>query len=285
MKVLLSVVLLLFLLLSLSFSIDESVMKLQEEAMDRAMIAFGLAKALNAVISLIQGTELSFTPVGVGLVFSVGEVLDPFNDMVERFSWVMLGASVSLGVAKLLLVLSAKIFLQIVLGLSVLISLSLLWFNKFHNSYTLVYALKFFVLLVLLRFGALVFVYSSALLYTSTLENEYKQASKIVEKTQSQLQELHKQNEMIIESNKNDGFFDGVSSKYNKIIQNLNISKQLEDLEKSINDASKKIVSLITIFVVETLLMPLLFLYFMIISIKFVLRVEISEEKLKKVYN
>ena len=285
MKVLLSVVLLLFLLLSLSFSIDESVMKLQEEAMDRAMIAFGLAKALNAVISLIQGTELSFTPVGVGLVFSVGEVLDPFNDMVERFSWVMLGASVSLGVAKLLLVLSAKLFLQIVLGVSVLISLSLLWFNKFHNSYTLVYALKFFVLLVLLRFGALVFVYSSALLYTSTLENEYKQASKIVEKTQSQLQELHKQNEMIIESNKNDGFFDGVSSKYNKIIQNLNISKQLEDLEKSINDASKKIVSLITIFVVETLLMPLLFLYFMIISIKFVLRVEISEEKLKKVYN
>ena len=285
MKVLLSVILLLFLLLSLSFSIDESVMKLQEEAMDRAMIAFGLAKALNAVISLIQGTELSFTPVGVGLVFSVGEVLDPFNDMVERFSWVMLGASVSLGVAKLLLVLSAKLFLQIVLGVSVLISLSLLWFNKFHNSYTLVYALKFFVLLVLLRFGALVFVYSSALLYTSTLENEYKQASKIVEKTQSQLQELHKQNEMIIESNKNDGFFDGVSSKYNKIIQNLNISKQLEDLEKSINDASKKIVSLITIFVVETLLMPLLFLYFMIISIKFVLRVEISEEKLKKVYN
>jgi len=285
MKVLLSVVLLLFLLLSLSFSIDESVMKLQEEAMDRAMIAFGLAKALNAVISLIQGTELSFTPVGVGLVFSVGEVLDPFNDMVERFSWVMLGASVSLGVAKLLLVLSAKLFLQIVLGVSVLISLSLLWFNKFHNSYTLVYALKFFVLIILLRFGALVFVYSSALLYTSTLENEYKQASKIVEKTQSQLQELHKQNEMIIESNKNDGFFDGVSSKYNKIIQNLNISKQLEDLEKSINDASKKIVSLITIFVVETLLMPLLFLYFMIISIKFVLRVEISEEKLKKVYN
>ena len=90
MKIILSVLLVLLLGLSLFLDVDKAAMEIQNESFDRAMIAFGLAKGLNAVISLLQGTELSFTPVGVGLNFSVGEVLDPFNDMVERFSWVML---------------------------------------------------------------------------------------------------------------------------------------------------------------------------------------------------
>ncbi len=126
MKILLSVLLISILVLSLAFNIDENAMKLQNEAFDRAMIAFGLAKGLNAIISLIQGTELSLTPVGIGLNFSIGEVLDPFNDMVERFSWVMLASTVSLGIQNILLILSSKLFLQNDIGISVGVSSYLL---------------------------------------------------------------------------------------------------------------------------------------------------------------
>lgn len=83
-------------------------MQLQEKFLSKAMVAFGLAKGLNAVISLLQGTELSLTPVGIGINLSIGEVLDPFNDMVERFLWVMLLYSVSLGIQKIVLMISAK---------------------------------------------------------------------------------------------------------------------------------------------------------------------------------
>lgn len=151
MKVFISVIFVILLILNLGFEVDKGALKVQEEAFNRAMIAFGLAKGLNAIVSLLQGTELSFTPVGIGLNFSVGEVLDPFNDMVERFSWVMLGASVSLGIQKILLTLSAKVFLKTIFTISIVVSIFLLWNKKFQSSQYLVYSLKFFLLFLILR--------------------------------------------------------------------------------------------------------------------------------------
>lgn len=98
MKLFMTFLLILGAVLSLMIEIDQSALKLQDEAFTRAMVSFGLAKTLNVLISLVQGTQLTLTPAGVGVSLSVGEVLDPFNDMVERFSWVMLFATVSLGI-------------------------------------------------------------------------------------------------------------------------------------------------------------------------------------------
>ncbi|MFK5937822.1 MAG: hypothetical protein QM497_05420 [Sulfurimonas sp.] len=282
MKIFISVILILLLVLSLSLGIDESALKLQNESFDRAMIAFGLAKGLNAVISLLQGTELSFTPIGVGLNFSIGEVLDPFNDMVERFSWVMLLSSVSLGVQKLLLLLSAKLFLQVALALSVVLTLAILWIKKLKNELFLSYAFKFFTLVLILRFSAIVFVNLSQLVYVTSLESEYNQASLIVEKTKTKLEDLETKNSNFVKSKKEDDFFDRLNNKYNTLANSMNIKKQLDGLEESIEEASKKIITLITIFVFESVLLPLLYLYLLILSIKFIFR---SELKLKMLYN
>lgn len=282
MKIFVSVILILLLVLSLGIGIDESTLKLQDEAFNRAMVAFGLAKGLNAVISLLQGTELSFTPVGIGLNFSIGEVLDPFNDMVERFSWVMLAVSVSLGIQKLLLLLSAKLFLQVTLGVSVFVALVFLWVKKLKNELFLSYALKFFTLVLLLRFSAIVFVMLSQFLYTTTLEDEYTKASKVVEKTKSQLEDLETKNSNFVKSKKDDGFFDRVNNQYNSFANSMNIKKQLDALEESIEQASKKIITLITIFVFQSMLLPLLYLYLFVVSVKLIFR---SELKFKMLYN
>jgi len=285
MKIILSLFLILILMVTLIFKVDNSALVLQEEALHRAFMAFSLAKGLNAIISLIQGTELSFTPVGIGLTFSVGEVLDPFNDMVERFSWVMLAASVSLGIQKLLLVLSAKLFLQVLLSLSILTSLLLLWLNKLQKSKLLFYSLKLFAFLVILRLGAVVFVYSSEALYNSVLEVEYKEASAVIESTKKELDALEKKNNNMVNSNKNESSWQWVGSNVDKVKKSLNISKQLRGLEKSIEEASQNIITLITIFIVQSVLMPLLFLWLSILSMKVIFRVEFNEEKLKLLYN
>ena len=285
MKIILSLFLILVLIVTLLFGVDNSALVLQEEALDRAVVAFGLAKGLNAIISLIQGTELSFAPVGIGLTFSVGEVLDPFNDMVERFSWVMLAASVSLGIQKLLLVLSAKLFLQVVLTLSIVTSLALIWFGKLQKSKLLFYSLKLFAFLLILRFGAVVFVYSSELLYISTLEVEYKEASAVVESTKNELDSLEKKNSNLVKSNKNESTWEWVGSNVDKVKKSLDVSSQLKGLEQSIDEASKNIITLITIFIVQSMLMPLLFLWLSILSMKVIFKLEFNEEKLKLLYN
>jgi len=67
-----------------------------------------------------------------------------------------------------------------------------------------------------------------------------------------------------------------LSSNYENIKTQLNVSKQLESLQDSIEKASKNIVSLITIFVVQSMIMPLLFLWFFIFNIKLIFRIEID---------
>lgn len=285
MKIFLSIVLVFILVVSLAFGVDESALAIHDAAFERAMTAFGLAKGLNAVISLIQGTELSFTPVGVGLNFSVGEVLDPFNDMVERFSWVMLFASVSLGIQKLLLLLSSKLFLQVALVLSVGITMSFMWLKQIKNSLFLSYAIKLFTLLLLLRFSAIIFVYSSEFLYVTTLQNQFNEASTTIEKTKVELEDLQSKSKTLVQAKKQEGFFNGVSSKYEKIIESLNISRQLDSLQNSIEEASRNIITLITIFIVQSVIMPLLYLWFFVLSVKFIFRSEFTFETLNRGYN
>ena len=74
-----------------------------DEAFKRALVTFAVARTLNGVISVAQGTEVAVEPGGVGVNFTVGQILDPINDLVEHFSSVMLVATSSLGLQNILL--------------------------------------------------------------------------------------------------------------------------------------------------------------------------------------
>ena len=285
MKVFLTIFMVFVLLLSLSLGIDESAKEIQTEAFNRALAAFGLAKGLNMVISLLQGTELSFTPVGVGLNFSIGEILDPFNDMVERFSWVMLASTVSLGIQKIILELSSGTYLQISLVLSAFVSGVFLWKKQFENSMFFSLALKLFALLLLLRFSAVLFIYSTEMLHNAVLKTKYVDSTKIVLVTKVELDDLHKKNVILVKDQKDDSFFSGISSKYDKILDNINISKQLEAMQSSIDEASKNIITLITIFIFESIVLPLLYFWFLVSAIKLIFRSDFKFKQLNSVYN
>ncbi|MEA1956645.1 MAG: hypothetical protein U9N02_09180, partial [Campylobacterota bacterium] len=135
-------------------------------------------------------------------------------------------------------------------------------------------------LLLLLRFGAILFVYSSEYFYNTMLEENFINSTKIIEKTKSELNDIKRRNSTIIEVKEDAGFFSNVSSKYDKVVQNLDISKQLQLLEKNIEDASRNIINLITIFFVLTILMPIIFLWLLIGTIKLLFKFEIDNKKI-----
>jgi hypothetical protein len=78
-----------------------------DAGLKRALLTFATARALNAVISVAQGTEVSVQPLGLGVNFAPGQILDPVNDLVEQFSNLMLAASVAFGVQKALIGIGA----------------------------------------------------------------------------------------------------------------------------------------------------------------------------------
>ena len=113
--------------LAFSNALDDAGSKSTEDALVRALATYGIARALNGVISVAQGTEVAIEPAGVGVILTPGQILDPINDLVERFSWVMLVSSASLGILNVLLSISAWYWLSIVLTCTLGIALALQW--------------------------------------------------------------------------------------------------------------------------------------------------------------
>ncbi|WP_321348050.1 hypothetical protein [Halopseudomonas oceani] len=93
----------------------------------QASVAFASARALNALISVLQSTTISFSLFG-GVAVTLGEMLDPFNDLVEQYAYLMQWAIGSLLAQKILLGLVGQTFFKWLLTLSaVLLGVALWW--------------------------------------------------------------------------------------------------------------------------------------------------------------
>lgn len=84
-----------------------------EDNRNKALVVFASARAINGIISVMQTAEIS---VIVGSA-SIGELLDPANDLVERFSSVMLISLVSLAVQEVLFGIGKDIGLRPLLAI------------------------------------------------------------------------------------------------------------------------------------------------------------------------
>ena len=78
-----------------------------------AGLIYATARGINALVSALQGTELDLWLV----TFSIGELLDPINDVIERFSAVMTVAITSLVIQQLLLAIVSDVTFSLALTL------------------------------------------------------------------------------------------------------------------------------------------------------------------------
>ncbi len=259
-KLLVSLVLLLLVAVSSVQVLDRISTTQLDRAFTRAVTVFAIARALNGVISVVQGTEVYATPAGVGVNFSVGEIVDPMNDMVERFSWIMLLSSVSLGVQEIMLHLGQTRAIEVLLATTVLPLLFMLWFRKLWHKKVFNLIFKVFVLLSLLRFLVPLIVLFNEGVYTYVLEDRYEKAKTSLELTQVQseaiVQKMH-QNDRLNEPS---------------WLESLNLSQRVEDfrikmellwktLQEKFELAIHNMLSLIAVFIVESVLLPLFSLW------------------------
>lgn len=78
-----------------------------DSALLKATASFALARGLNGIITVVQESSVTAGVIVEGNV-AVGQILDPVNDLVEGFSWIMLASIISLGIQKLLIVVGVK---------------------------------------------------------------------------------------------------------------------------------------------------------------------------------
>jgi hypothetical protein len=207
-----------------------------DSSIKRATITFASAKALNSIISFAQGTEAG----PPGITFAVGEFLDPLNDLVERFSMVMLLSIISLGIQKiLLLILSNAGFSYFLISLIVICNILMLLGSRFFLKIT-----KLTVVFILISFSISFLEISNTLLYKHLISDKYS-----IQKANSKIDYLITDMKQI--SKKQKSSFLGFS--------NFSISDKIDDFKQKAKETNDYIINLIIIFIFQTIFSPLLF--------------------------
>jgi uncharacterized membrane protein SirB2 len=239
----------------------------------RALISFALARTLNGVISAVQGTEVALQPAGVGVTLTPGEILDPVNDLVERFSWIMLAATISLGIQQVLLDVGQWWGLRILLIVLALGWLALrLWRRKKSSSsrpafeQALVYML---VAIVFIRFAVPLALIANEAVYALFLESRYLASTQELEKTGQALEgEEITDSATAAESESRSiigQVFDGAR-------KTLDLEQKVADIKQKTAELIEHLIQLSVVFILQTGILPLVFLWILLSLFRFLFR-------------
>ena len=288
----LATIALVVLLIALSWSKDISDMANSQvdAGLKRSLVSFASARALNAVISVVQGTEVVVQPLGVGITLTLGQVLDPINDLVEQFSSVMLMASVAFGVQKLLLsIASTSVASAVVTGFA-LFWACLYWFNKAPRWLS-----RLLVVVVFLRLVMPVTLIGSAFVFDKFSASDYQTSLLALDQTGAALKALNadpaatpsrgatatvpnpKPSTPLAIPETKKGLFSGAMDSLNgakdsvlaakdKVSGALDASAsavqaKFENIRALAESAAERMITLIVVFLMQTIVVPIILLF------------------------
>ncbi len=222
--------------------------------LERALITAAIARGLNGVISVAQGTEIAVQPIGVGVTITVGEILDPLNDLVERFSWLALIASASLGTQLLLTDIAAEPVISA--GVSILAAgfLILLWWPGAGRAAG--WLMRALALALMVRF--LFTVVSLTVGWVDAWVLEQRQQTALAELTlaKDDIEALKTAPEI-----PEPGTESSIRQRFSDLVdegrQLLDLEAQIGALESRAESAIEHLLSLTVLFLVQTLLVPI----------------------------
>lgn len=259
-KLVISIAALVCAIVALSGVIDDKGVTYTDDAFKRALITFGIARGLNGVISVAQGTEIAVHPAGFGVNFTPGQILDPVNDVIEQFSWIMLASSASLGMQKVLLSISSTAVVTLLLAGLLGIYLVSVWRPDWFAP-ELKRALVFFsVAFLFIRFSVPLAALGSEGLYWYFLHDQYVESSAELEKTQANISQISSEQIASYDTEPED-IIDRAKRFFESASQSISINDRLEKYKEVAADATKHAINLIVVFVIQTILFPLLFLW------------------------
>lgn len=279
---LLAAALLLAAILSVTPFLDQRAVANYENLFQRAIVTFALARTLNGVISAVQGTEVAIQPAGVGVTLTPGEILDPVNDLVERFSWVMMGATISLGVQQVLLEVSAWWVLQ------ALVVVLALWMMLLHlrsdaraSSGRLLIG-RAFLLVLFLRFAVPLTLVANEAVYALFLESKYQQSTEVIASAGEALEQISQQ--MDAESGVDDpdteapqqGLVDGLLGSMGRVwdsaTSEISLSEKIDRIQSRASELIENLIQLSVVFILQTGLLPIAFLWLFLQLARWVMR-------------
>lgn len=256
-KIVISTLLIISLLLSVLRPLDKYATQYIDENIVSALLTYGAARSINAGISVVKEIEFSIS-VGAGVTASPGAALDPLDDLIERFSWVVMMAITSLGIQKLLLTIVGSQLATLILALVSFLYLIFLWKRKGAPATLLTQC----VCVVLFTRFALVFV----LLTNYVIEQAFIDESKQQSIQNIQMSPIANDYSNITSEQENkiqeDGILDSLKRKFDAVSDSVaSKMESIKLLTEAVTDALEDILHLIAIFILQTIILPIALLW------------------------
>ncbi len=264
--------------------IDDRGSQYFSETLKRAVYAFAIARAINGVISVVQDTKLAVTPAGFGVALGVGEILDPINDLIERFSWIMLISTTSLGIQKIFMEVGIWFGFKILLTFSMVVCLMGIWLPPFSRVNLMSLGYKMVLVSIVIRFCIPAVAIVSDEIYDLFLREKYLKSTESLEEIKRELKNPNLLEQDTENRPGESGFWDGLIRMYKDAKETANIRQRLALLKDAVSHCVTYTINLIIVFVLQTIVIPVLVLWGLIRFTGYLLGSNISnvlEQKLK----
>lgn len=276
---LLTALLLLVVVLSSITSVDRYAEREYEALFQRAFVTFALARTLNGLISAVQGTELALQPAGVGVTLTPGEILDPVNDLVERFSWIMLGATISLGIQQVLLDVGQWWGVRLLVALlgAAWLVLRLRRRNAARESGAGLERalLRALIIVVFIRFAVPAAMIANEGLYHLFLETRYVESSEVIETAGAQMEAVAEQAaEDSAASGAEPGLLESLGRSLSGAGEALDFNERLDRVQERTAEVVEHLIQLSVVFVLQTGILPIAFLWVFLQLLKQSIRIK-----------
>lgn len=241
---------------------DEITVEYLRESQTRAALWFATSRVLNATISVIKESSVTVNIVVAGGDIALGQLLDPIDDLVEKFSNIMLISTASLYILDLIHRISSNIF-SILLAASALFSFFALLFRL--SVPTIPYASRF-------MFGAAKGVFALALigrfyvpftgLSSQLVRDHYLKAP--FEAAEVQIQDFKDEIEPLQSDNGKN-----IAALAKELLNR--VTGAFRSAGEWISGKTNYLVTILIIFVVETMAIPIASLWLLLRVLKFLL--------------
>jgi hypothetical protein len=235
-------------------------MQMVDAGLNRALVTFGIAKALDAAISVIQSAQLSIN-IGVGFALTIGEVLDPINDMVEQFSTLIMAAAVAFGVQKIFVSIGSYTLIKVFLSIVAVIWVCLCLINQ-KPPKSLVYT---FVLILMIRFAMPLVTVGSNLLFENFMASQYQSSATEIKDATTEISALTPDQFAPNPAQAPQGLWGKIMPSLQSIPNSKGVKVMFDKFKDKINAVTEKvianIVNLIVVFILQTIIFPVAILW------------------------
>lgn len=223
-----------------------------DAGLKRALVTYGTARLLHGAVSALQGTQVDAAPAGIGLTFSPGQILAPVAEMLKQFADLMLLVCVSFGIQKMLITIGGHWVVSLTLTM-VGVAWALVQVRLRRPPALLTKAL---IVLIMVRFAIPLVALGSDALFQSFLVHKYQDSQVAI---QSASTKTLADSSAPTSASENPGILDRLKRSVNDV--GAGLAQRYSGIKAAVENATEHVVTLIVIFVLQTMVLPLLLLW------------------------